>query len=140
MGHVFACAREGFGDDDVTQAFDVRAQQVAEGNGLRHGDQHCGPGVGEDAGGATQVVRQLGRPCRRVDGNRHGAGEDHTGEGDEIRPAGGQHDGDRLARHDVVRDQPGRYRSRLPVQRGIGQSTGPPVRRGCGCVFGPGSR
>ncbi len=105
---IFACAREGFGDDDVTQAFDVRAQQVAEGNGLGHGDQQRGPGVREDAGRATQVVRQLGRPGRRVDGNGHGAGEDHTGEGDEIRPAGGQHDGDRLARHDVVRDQPGR--------------------------------
>ena len=111
---------QGFGDRDVAQALDIGAQQVAERDGLGHGDQQRGPGIGQDAGVATQVIRQLGRPRRRVDGDGHGTGEEHAGEGDEVRPAGGQHDGDRVAGHDVAFQQPRRHAGRLPVQRRIG--------------------
>ena len=118
------CGHQGFGDDDVAQAVDVGAQQVAERDGLGHGDEQRGSGIGEDAGVATQVIGQLGRPRRRVDGYGHGTGEEHAGEGDEVRPAGGQHDGDRVAGHDVARQQPRRHAGRLPVQRPIGHVIG----------------
>ncbi len=59
-------AHQGFGDDHIAQALDVRTQQTAEGDGLGHGDEQRGSGVGEDAGVATQVIGQLGRPGRRV--------------------------------------------------------------------------
>ena len=117
-------AVQGLWNDDVAQAVKVRAQSVADGDGLRHGDEQRCSGIGENADVAAQVIGQLGRPGGRVDGYGHGTGEDHTGEGDEVRPAGRQHDRDGVAGHDVARQQPRRYRSRLPVQRRIGHVIG----------------
>ena len=47
----YAC--EGFGDHDVAQAVDVRAQQVSEADRLGDGHQQRGSGIVEDAGVAT---------------------------------------------------------------------------------------
>ena len=104
-----AAPKESLDGLDGPKARDLRAQEGREHARLRHGDQNLGSRVGEDHGLPAQVIRELRRPRRRIDRNRHASGVEDPEEGLQKPGAGGQHQRDAGARcrariQDAARD------------------------------------
>ncbi|MCY1422093.1 hypothetical protein D9M71_377630 [compost metagenome] len=78
---------------DAGQARDLRLEQPGEQLRLRHGNQHFGLGVAQNAGLAAQMILYLRQAQRWVDGHRHTTGQQDAEKALEKVAACGQHQG-----------------------------------------------
>ncbi|MNP12727.1 hypothetical protein D3C76_1049770 [compost metagenome] len=79
--------------DDAGQARDLRLDQPGKQLGLRHGNQHFDLGVAQDAGLAAQMVLDLRKAQRWVDGHRNTTGQENAEKAMKEVAARGQHQG-----------------------------------------------
>ncbi|MNH00741.1 hypothetical protein D3C79_599410 [compost metagenome] len=91
---------------DTGQARDLRPEQAGEQLRLRHGNQHFGLGVVQDAGLAAQMLLYLRQAQRWVDGHRHPTGQQDAEKTLEKVAACGQHQGHGLTGPQATALQP----------------------------------
>jgi len=110
--------------DHLAQGVDLSLKQTSHPLRLRRRDQQDRLGVGENPGMATQVILELRRAQRGVDGDRDATGQQDTEKAEQVVTTGGQHDGHALAGQQSARLQTSGQGPRPIGQRRVGDRFG----------------
>ena len=81
----------------LTQGVDLPLKQTSQPLRLRHRDQQDRLGIGENPDMAAQVILELRRAQRGIDGDRDATGQQDAEKAKQVVTTGGQHDGHTLA-------------------------------------------